>query len=128
MSCLLKSLVFVGLLVLAGLFLVGPVVGEDEAPQDPRKVLEAAIERGRELYTTPWVEGGKACAECHGEGANKMRATRLKSYPKYDFVLKQLLTGQQKLNHMIETQAKGEPLPLGHEKLTALEAYISTLR
>lgn len=106
------------------------VRGEDEPfdPQAARKALEAAIERGRALYTEPWVEGGKACAECHTQGPNRMRAARLKAYPKYDFTLKRILSGQQKLNDMIVRQAKGEALALGSDDLNALEAYVSTLR
>ena len=125
----LGSVLALFVLLLAGTFAL-PVQGEDE-PLDPlagKKALQASIARGRTLFQKVWVEGGKSCQNCHSQGPNRMRATRLKVYPKYDIGQKKVITGQQKLNLMLEHQGKGRALPLGSEDLTALEAFISTLR
>jgi mono/diheme cytochrome c family protein len=98
-------------------------------PADPAAAaMAAAVRRGDELFHGAWVQGGKACANCHGEGQNKMTASRLKGYPKYDLTWQKVVTGQQKMNQMIKVKAGGEPLVLGSEDLNALEAYLSTLR
>lgn len=113
--------------VACGLFLARPAQGEPE-PENPRLAMQRAIERGKALWNQSWGPDGKRCAECHGPGANQMRSSRLKSYPKYDPGLLKVVTGQQKLNHMIATQAMGKALALGSDDLNALEAYIASLR
>lgn len=128
-----RRLGLAALLVLAVLVptLLARADGDDGAPPDPmvaRKALLAAIDRGKTLWRGSWGEGTKACAECHTEGPNRMRAGRVRSYPKYDFGMGKVITLQQKLTQMIKEQSKGQPLPLGHEDLTAIEAYLNTIR
>ena len=48
--------------------------------------------------------------------------------PKYDKVMKRVVSARQKINNMIKTKSGGEPLDLDSDDLTALEAYISTLK
>ena len=125
-----------GLPLLLATLLLAPALlaradGEAEAPDDPmvaRKALMAAIARGKALWTGSWGEGTKTCAECHTEGPNRMRAGRIRSYPKYDYALGKVITFQQKLAQMVTEQSKGKALPLGHDDLTAIEAYLHTLR
>lgn len=99
--------------------------GEAEAPNDP---LAAAVERGRALFQQSWGPGTKSCAVCHAGGKNKLTGARLKAYPKYDKALGKVATGQEKLNEMIQSKSKGTAFALGSAELTALEAFIATLR
>jgi cytochrome c len=108
-----------------GLVLDTPPARGDGSPQQEEAKARA---RGQEIWTQRWGVGSKACAECHADGPNKMRAMRLKSYPKYDKVAARVITGQEKLRQMIETQSKGTPFELGSADLTALEAFVGTLR
>ncbi|MHC5010784.1 MAG: hypothetical protein ACYTG6_07510 [Planctomycetota bacterium] len=105
-------------------FLSVPAHGDARSTQ----ALRAAERRGEELWRQTWAEGQKSCAECHDMGRNKMRAMRLKAYPLFDREMDRVVTGQQKINHMIVTKSMGQALELGSDDLNALEAYISTLR
>ncbi len=95
---------------------------------EAEKKLEEARKKGQALYRKSWKKGAKACFACHTRGANKLTGRRLKAYPKYDKALKRVVTAQEKINQMIKSKSGGKELALGHEDLTALEAYISTLR
>lgn len=97
------------------------------APKEGDDVVERMLTRGRELWSTPFGEGAKACSACHTSGANKLTAARLEAYPKYDRPMRAFVTGQQKINQMIRTKGGGAELPLGSDDLNALEAYIKTL-
>ena len=119
----LASLVLVPTLV-ATAFLAPPAQGDAKAD----KALAEAVKKGAALYKKSWKTGGKSCFACHVRGPNKLTGRRLKSYPKYDKALKRVVTVQEKINEMIKGKSGGKPLPLGHEDLTALEAYISTLK
>jgi cytochrome c len=90
--------------------------------------LAAAVKRGEELWKQHWTQGQKSCADCHTSGPNAMKASRAKSYPKFDKALGKVVTLQQKLNQMIVEKSRGTALDLGSADLTALEAYVSTLR
>lgn len=92
------------------------------------RALEAAIERGRVLYEQSWQPGAKSCRACHARGPNQLTSERIASYPKYDKTLKRVVSAQQKLAQMIKAKGQGEPPELGSEDLTALEAYVSSLR
>jgi thiosulfate dehydrogenase len=123
-----RPLVIAASMVLAVLGAV--FVATPPAQGDPKgdQALAAAVKRGKELWTKPWSAGSKTCAECHGGGANKMSAVRLKSYPKYDKAADKVVTAQQKLNHMIQEKGKGEALELGSDDMNALEAFVATLK
>ena len=97
------------------------------APKEGDDIAQRAVARGRELWTTPFGEGAKACSACHSSGANKLTAARLNAYPKYDRPLRAFVTGQQKINQMIRTKGGGTELPLGSDDLNALEAYIKSI-
>ncbi len=131
------ALPVLGLLALVGLALLGVglaagrVRGDDPPVFDPqvaRKALMDAVARGRELFQKKWNEGGKSCADCHTQGPNRLRAARLKSYPKYDLDAQKVITGQQKMNEMLREKVKTKPMELGSDDLNALEAFVSTLR
>jgi cytochrome c len=118
-----------GLLVraAAGLAALGLVWGVAVgAPADPPE-MKQAIERGHVLFTQPWAEGAKACSACHAGGRNKLTGARVNEYPKYDRAMKRVVSGQQKINQMIETKSGGVPLELGSDDLNALEAYIKSI-
>lgn len=112
------------LVTLSTVFLVSPAQGD--ATSD--RAEAAAVQKGKTLFQKVWKRGGKSCATCHASGRNKLTAVRLKSYPKYDKAWKRVITGQQKINHMIKSKSGGAPLVLGSSDLNALEAYISRLR
>lgn len=113
---------------LAGLWAVSLACAEDPPANPAREALLKAIARGEVLWKQSWGEGSKTCAQCHGPGANVMRSSRLKAYPKYDPTLLKVVTGQQKLAQMIEANVRGQALALGSDDLNALEAYVSTLK
>ena len=122
-------------LVVALLIAVPPLLARGEEPrppvQDPQvamKALRAAIARGKKLWSPSWGEGTKTCAECHQPGPNRMHGGRIRRYPAYDFGMGKVVTLNQKLAQMLTEQSKGKALPLGHADLTALEAYLKTLR
>ncbi len=119
----LASLVLVPAL-LAGTFWAPLAEGDAKAD----KALEEAVKKGQDLYKKSWRPGAKACFACHVRGPNKLTGRRLKTYPKYDKALRKVVTAQEKINQMIKSKSGGKELPLGHEDLTALEAYISTLK
>ena len=118
------------LAVLAGVllvtFAVAPALGE--ARSKGELALDKARRQGKELYTKAWKPGAKTCVVCHSRGPNKLRLARVKGYPRYDKVLRKVVTIQQKLNQMITTKSGGKALPLGSPELNALEAYLSTLK
>lgn len=114
-------------LIPAGLtFFLAPPEAVGDAKAD--KALEEARKKGEALYKQSWKQGAKSCFACHVRGPNKLTSRRLKTYPKYDKALKRVVTAQEKINQMITSKGRGTELPLGHEDLTALEAYISTLK
>ncbi len=112
----------IAFLLVGGAFLLAP----NEAQGDAKSELAKMVKKGKELWKKQWKAGAKTCAQCHDRGPNKMIAVRLNKWPKYDKFLKKVATGQEKINQMIVKQSKGEALPLGHEDLTALEAYIKS--
>jgi cytochrome c len=92
------------------------------------KALAEAVARGKTLYTTPFVAGAKTCASCHGPGPNKMTAARAKAFPRWDKAAQKVIGLQQKINQMIAAKSGGQALELGSDDLTAIEAYLVTLR
>jgi len=120
------SLIFtVAALLVGGALLLRPQSAAGDAASD---ALAAAVKAGEALWNKTYGAGSKSCAECHKSGPNAMKASRLKSYPKFDKGLNKVVTGQQKLNQMLVDKSRGAGLELGSEDLTALEAYMATLR
>ncbi len=109
----------------AAVFFDAPEARGDAAAD---KALAAVVKKGAALWKKTWRRGAKACFSCHTRGPNKMTGRRMDAYPKYDKTLKQVVTVQQKLNQMIKSKSGGKPLDLGHADLTALEAYMKTLK
>ena len=108
-----------------GGFLFAPASAVGGPAED---ALAAAVKKGEELWKKVWTPGQKACADCHTSGPNARKASRLKSYPKFDKALAKVVTGQQKMNQMIVDKSRGTALELGSDDLNALEAFVSTLR
>ena len=122
-------------LVLTGVLLVGSATAaflantpdaRGDATAD--KALEEAVKKGQELWRKVWKKGAKGCFACHTRGPNKMQARRLRTYPKYDKAMKRVVSVRQKINHMIKSKSGGEMLDLDSDDLTAIEAYIATLK
>ena len=122
----IRQLLWASPLLLVGLWSESAVSGPADDPSVTE--LAASVKRGDEIFHAAWVKGGKTCATCHAEGLNRLTSDRLKSYPKYDKAWQKVISGQQKLNQMIRDRSAGEMLVLGSPDLTALEAYVSTLR
>ena len=112
-------------LALGGGLLFRPAPASGDAASD---ALAAAVKAGEALWTKTWGPGSKNCAECHKTGPNAMKASRLKSYPKFDKGFNRVVTGQQKINQMLVDKGRHVALELGSVELNALEAYVSTLR
>jgi|GEM_PF-5216030 len=121
-----SSLTFAVLaLVVGGGLLFRPAPAAGDAASD---ALAAAVKAGEALWTKTWGPGSKSCAECHKTGPNAMKASRLKSYPKFDKVLNKVVTAQQKFNQMLVEKSRHAALELGSVELNAMEAYAATLR
>jgi len=117
-------------LTLCSVLIVGGIVWLAPAEGGPREdaALKAAQKKGEALYRKKWTDaaGAKTCATCHDRGPKKLTTALANSWPKYDRPLRKVATLQEKINQMIKAQGKGEPLELGSEELTALEAYLKT--
>lgn len=92
------------------------------------KALAESVAKGKTLWRKVWKKGAKGCFACHTRGPNKMAARRLRTYPKYDKAMKRVVSARQKINNMIKSKSGGELLDLDSDDLTALEAYIATLK
>lgn len=92
------------------------------------KALKESVAKGKTLWRKVWKKGAKACFACHTRGPNKMAARRLRTYPKFDKAMGRVVSARQKINHMIKSKSGGAPLDLDSDDLTALEAYIATLK
>ncbi len=107
-------------------FLSAPAPAQGDGVAD--KALAESVAKGKALWRKVWKKGAKGCFACHTRGPNKMAARRLRSYPKYDKVMKRVVSVRQKINNMIKTKSGGELLDLDSDDLTAIEAYIATLK
>jgi len=115
-------------LTIGAFLLVAEVRGDEAADATAKKALEAVVKKGGVLWKKSWRRGAKACMSCHLRGPNKMTSRRAASYPKYDKTLRKVVTVQEKINQMLKFKSGGKPMKLGSEDLTALEAYIKTLK
>ena len=102
--------------------------GDEKDDARATKALAESVARGKALWRQVWRRGEKGCFACHTRGPNKMAARRLRTYPKYDKEMGKVVSARQKINHMIHAKSKGKGLDLGNDDLTALEAYIATLK
>jgi cytochrome c len=117
-------------LACTGAFLFDAPTAQSDEKSDAKakKALAEVVAKGQTLYRKSWKKGAKGCFACHTRGPNKLTHARLKTYPKYDKSLRKVVTVQEKMNAMIKGKSGGKALDLGHKDLTALEAYISTLK
>jgi len=90
--------------------------------------LAKAVERGKALWSSKDL-GKKSCASCHEdpEKPNIDLSTRKWSYPAYSRRKRAVLTLQQKVNEMIQYNARGKPLDLDSSDAAALAAYCMSL-
>ena len=111
-------------------FLAESPAARGDAKEDARaaEALAESVARGKALWRQVWKRGVKGCFACHTRGPNKMAARRLRTYPKYDKAMGKVVSARQKINHMINAKSGGKHLDLGSDDLTALEAYIATLK
>ena len=116
----------VGAVLLLG---ASPARGDAAADKAQAEKAQAeAVARGKALWRKVWKKGTKGCFACHTRGPNKMAARRLRAFPKYDKTMKRVVSARQKINNMIQSKSGGEPMDLDSDDLTAIEAYIATLR
>ena len=133
----------VGRLLLAGLLLLSLVAASQAFPIEAgaedaadakaraakaREALAASVARGKVLWRQSWRPGAKGCFACHTRGPNKMTSQRQAAYPKFDLAMGKVVSVRQKINQMIRTKSGGKLLELTSDDLTALEAYIKTLK
>jgi cytochrome c len=98
---------------------------------DPAAEAKAeAIAKGKALFHDPgFGTKDRACAKCHEDSKRpKLHLKeRVQDYPKWDRREKRVITLGQKIDQMIQRMLKGESLPLGSEKLVAIEAYLMSI-
>ncbi|MGB1109739.1 MAG: sulfur oxidation c-type cytochrome SoxA [Gammaproteobacteria bacterium] len=82
-----------------------------------------AVDRGAELFNTAPKAGGKRCADCHGEEGEKLDVKRIAAYPVYDAEKKEIVSLQKRISRC-RTNIGGEPLPVNHPELMALETFV----
>jgi cytochrome c len=107
------------------------LAADDDA--DKQKVaadaLAKAIAHGKDLFNSKDL-GKKSCAACHdaADKPNLNLATRAPVYPKYSDKAKAVVSMGQKINEMVVTKSSGKALDLAGADVTAIEAYIVSLR
>lgn len=93
---------------------------------EQRKALEEAVGKGKALFSDPSLgRNGKSCADCHTEDSVRGVAD---AFPKFVEKAGRLMSLYDTVNLMISSNMKGKILPLGDERITALEAYLKSLR
>jgi cytochrome c len=101
--------------------------GQENAGAD---ALKKAVETGNALFrANDFGTISRSCAKCH-ENPRKPNMNldkRVGDYPKWDRGHGKVITLGQKIQQMHRKMLKGEELPLGSEKLVAVEAYLMSL-
>jgi len=97
-----------------------PQVAAGRAAWDETVALGKAAFNDTTLGTT-----GKSCASCHRPEDLKGVTGR---YPQFAPKLGRVVVLQEWLRMMIEVKLGGQPLPPGDPRMTALEAYLASLR
>ncbi len=100
------------------------------------KTERAAITMGRKLFKDSSLgTNGKSCNSCHinmGRSYKKgpmgaMNFFSREKYPRYFMMAKRVMSLDQIINTCVKMALKGKPLKWNDPKLTALNAYISSL-
>ena len=101
------------------------------------KTEKAAIAMGRRLFKDSSLgTNGKSCNSCHinmGRSYKRgpmgaMNFFSKEKYPRYFMMAKKVMSLDQIINTCVKMALKGKPLKWNDPKLTALNAYISSLR
>ncbi len=79
---------------------------------------------GEALWQAGPVNGGKACADCHGDAKQGMRGVAAR-YPAFDKATKMPLNLWQRINQCRKTKQDLPLLPAQSHDLLALEAYVA---
>jgi cytochrome c len=106
----------------------GDLVAERE--RVAKEALEKAVARGKEIWNDKAQIGGKkSCAQCHDNPDKPKDAlkNRVVAYPAYSRRKRGVVTLDQKINEMIETQGKGKRLDADSPDMAALAAYVMSI-
>jgi L-cysteine S-thiosulfotransferase len=85
-----------------------------------------AVATGAGLFNTAFNEGGKTCADCHGEAGEKLDVQRIAAYPVYDSAKKAIITLQSRIS-ACRSKIADDTLPVNHPDLIALETFVRNL-
>ena len=95
-----------------------------------KEALDKAVARGKEIWDDKGaLSAKKSCAQCH-DNPDKPKddlRTRVVAYPAYSRRARAVVTLDQKINEMIETQSKGKKLAADSTDLAALAAYVMSI-
>ena len=92
-----------------------------------RKIYRNATLKGRKLFHEPGILGAgiQSCADCH---KTKDLALKIKSYPKWDENLSEVITFDRKLRYCIYKKMKGKPLSPETSVTVALTVYLNEVK
>jgi sulfur-oxidizing protein SoxA len=85
-----------------------------------------AVDKGAAIFSAKG-NNGTACATCHGEGGNKLDATRIAQYPVLDSKTKRPITLQQRIINEWAEHMGNAPLKYESDDALALEAFVRNL-
>jgi len=112
---------------------------EKKMMADPKAELTKVIEQGKALFNDPSLgTSGMTCNSCHKEGGtkpSKMKGMDIDpfnnlgaEYPRYFMMAKKVLTLDQVVNFCITMPLKGKALASDDPRLTALVAYVASVK
>ncbi len=82
------------------------------------------VSDGEAAWNTPVGDGGKSCANCHGDARTSMRGVAGR-YPAFDSVAGRLLNLGQRIESCRRDRQDAAPLKPESDLLLALESYVS---
>lgn len=94
---------------------------QDDDFENPGMV---AVDRGEALFNELRPDEEASCADCHGEGGNKLDPVKIARYPIYDEHLGGLATLQDRIAYCWEYKLDRFPLQYDHPDMIALETFV----
>lgn len=87
---------------------------------------EIYLEDGQELFHKIDGSKGKSCASCHGQNGERLKGVAT-TYPKYDAVIKGILTLPMQINRCRENNMGAKHWKYGKHDIVAVELFVKSL-
>jgi cytochrome c len=122
-----KQFIILMLFSVVILTLFSPLVAKEQGATDDN--LKAMVKEGERVFAdTTLGTSGKSCKSCHQDMGRKSLAGKAADYPVYDKKAKRTFTLDQQIQRCIVFGLQGKALPWDSEKITALNAYLGSLK